>query len=282
MTPGYIVAGTAKSYVQLLFGGRLRLFVQFFHFWMIVPAAVLVLSLATLLIQIWRNRTEIAQRAPIAIRRAAAKPALRIALAWVLSYGVFLLFWLPRNTFYKLLLWPALILGCGSILAAAQMRTRGKKRLLTLWLAAQACWNFMFFVYPYSRVESNPILGFARNAAKIWSPGEMILFRTFDTDNWTIRYFTPKTVWKSLDCTGDACLSEIETERGRQAVWLDPTAIHFLKTATPATKAWLQDTVEAERTTECCGGEWPVHFLKVARRDGPGVTSPERPGQESR
>lgn len=265
MNAGYIAAGTLKSYVQLLFGGRLRLFGQFFHLWMIVPAGVLVLAFAGLTIAIWRSRVEIAQQAPIAIRRAAAMPAFRIVLAWIVPYAVFLLFWLPRNTFYKLLLWPALILCCGCVVAA-QKWVPGRRRMLTLWVAAQVCWNFLFFVYPYSRVESNPVLGFAQNAAKVWSPGEMILFRTFDTDNWTIRYFTPTTVWKSLECAGDGCLSEIESERGRHDIWLDPTAIHFLKTATPVTKAWLANNVEAGKTSECCGSKWPVHFLKVARR----------------
>lgn len=264
--PGYIAAGTLKSYVQLLFGGRIRLFLEFFHWWMVLPVALLVGALIALAVTIFRSRTEIAQRAPVMMRRAFSLPAFRIALAWTLSYAIFLLFWLPRNTFYKLLLWPALILCCGCALAGSQTWMPGRRRALTLWLTVQCCWNFLFFVYPYSKAASNPVLGFAQAAAKVWSPGETILFRTFDTDNWTIRYFTPRTVWKSLDCQAAGCLAEIDSERSREEVWLDPTAIHFLETATPETKAWLRNVIAAGDTAECCGSQWPLHFLRLPKR----------------
>ena len=263
--PAYIAAATVKSYAQLLFGGRVRLFVQFFHPWMAAPAAILLVSSLILSVKIWRSRAGLLSMSQSAFRQALTLPAFRISGAWFLSYALFLLFWLPRNTFYKLMLWPALILCAGCVLKQAPMSAFSAARGMALWLASQFCWNLIFFIYPYSRTASNQVLDFAEHASGIWAPGELVLFRTFDTDDWTIRYFTPQIVWKSLGCGGDYCISIIESERTKGTVWLDPTAIQFLETATEGTKRWLDEGRRTGIITECCGAKWPVRFLRVAQ-----------------
>ncbi len=272
INPVYIVAGTVKSYAQLLFGGRFRLFVQFFHPWMAAPAAILFVSALLLAARMWRARAGLVSKFWSALHQALTLPAFRISGAWFVSYALFLLFWLPRNTFYKLMLWPALILCTGCVLKQARMAGFSAARGMALLVASQFCWNLIFFIYPYSRTASNRVLDFAQQASRIWAPGELILFRTFDTDDWTIRYFTPQTVWESLDCSGDNCIATIESERTRGNVWLDPTAVQFLETATAGTKRWLDAGRHTGMIAECCGAKWPVRFLRVAQSRPPNTT----------
>lgn len=272
VNPAYIAAATLKSYAQLLFGGRLRLFVQFFHPWMAAPAAILLVSSLVLAVGTWRARADLASISPAALRQILALPAFRISGTWFASYGLFLLFWLPRNTFYKLMLWPALILCAGCVLKQVPGLT--VRRGMALWLASQFCWNLIFFIYPYSQTASNRILDFAEHASRIWAPGDLILFRTFDTDDWTIRYFTPQTVWKSLGCGRDDCIPIIESERAKGIVWLDPTAARFLETATEGTKSWLDQGLQTGAIRECCGAKWPVRFLRVAQSRPAKATPP--------
>jgi hypothetical protein len=277
--PGYIAAGTVKSYAQLLLGGRFRLFVQFFHIWMAVPAVILLVSSLLLVMKIWHVRADFASISPAAaVRRLLDLPAFCISGTWFVSFALFLLFWLPRNTFYKLLLWPGVILCAGCVLKRAAMRDHPITRGMTLWLATQFCWNLIFFIYPYSQTGSNRVLDFAEHASRIWIPGDLILFHTFDTDDWTIRYFSPQTAWKSLDCAGDACIALVESERAKGVVWLDPTAVQFLQNATQGTKRWLDQGRRSGAITECCGPEWSIRFLRVAQ-SRPQTRPPGRPGR---
>jgi hypothetical protein len=211
---------------------------------------------------------------PAILRQLLALPVFRISGAWFASYAVFLLFWLPRNTFYKLMLWPALILCAACVMKQITPAKFCAAGGITLWLASQFSWNLIFFIYPYSRTESNRILDFAEHISRIWVPGELILFRSFNTDDWTVRYFTPQTVWKSLDCGGDECIAVIESERSKGIIWLDPTAIQFLETATEGTRRWLQQGRQTGMIDECCGTKWPIRFTRVEKSQPPSVTPP--------
>jgi hypothetical protein len=60
---------------------------------------------------------------------------------------VFLFFWLPQNTFYRLFYLPALILLFGLLLAARPHRI---SRTLAVFVIAVALANFLFMIYPFS------------------------------------------------------------------------------------------------------------------------------------
>jgi hypothetical protein len=81
------------------------------------------------------------------------KTVLLLALVWTFLYVVFLFFWLPQNTFYRLFYLPALILLFGLLLAAKPHRI---SRTLAAFVVALALANFLFLIYPFSLYVGPP------------------------------------------------------------------------------------------------------------------------------
>jgi len=70
------------------------------------------------------------------------KTVLLLALLWTGVYVIFLFFWLPQNTFYRLFYLPALILMIGLALACGRNASRG----LAAFVIAVALANFLFVI----------------------------------------------------------------------------------------------------------------------------------------
>jgi len=81
------------------------------------------------------------------------KAVLSVSLTTIASYGLFLFFWLPYNTFYRLFYLPAIALIIGILLRGIQ-RT-GQLRL-AFSVAAIFLFNFCFDIYPQTRPAANP------------------------------------------------------------------------------------------------------------------------------
>jgi hypothetical protein len=139
------LALTLMNYLQLFFGGtghRLRFFGPF----MLVTLILLAVVLAPLLTRTLRHREE---PRLLHLRLAPTLP-LRIAVVWLATYVVFLFFWLPSNTFYKLFCLPAIIV----IMAYVLREYRGPRRYrLALLVATMALANLAFYIFPYSRPD---------------------------------------------------------------------------------------------------------------------------------
>ncbi len=216
---------TAVSYLRLFFGGRARLFVQFFGVFEALCVAALLAALAALVVQLVRGRHN------WAFKRVPASWELKLAAVWVAVYAVFLLFWLPRNTFYKLFLLPPLVYAAGCYLA----RYSGPRRFrLALFTAAVAFPNLAFSVYPNAQTEASVPLSYALRIGRQWSANTVVCYKAYVADNWYIRYFNPRTTWKRLD--GDFRLPAREAAQGRD-VWLDTTAADLIPSRGPAVDA---------------------------------------------
>ena len=168
-----------------------------------------------------------------------------MAILWAGVYVVFLFFWLPQNAFYRLFYLPALI-----VLAALVPGWRPGRRSAAL-LAAGILWNFLFFVHPHSRVESNLPLWFALGMRRDWPKGSIIYLGSFHADAWLMWYFHPQTIWKVVTA-GD--LGGLENElravyEGRGKAWADGSLVTALS-ANEAGRAWLAAHTQtgAERT----------------------------------
>jgi hypothetical protein len=117
-------------------------------------------------------------------------------------------------------------------------------------LAVALClYNFLFYIYPNSKVRENTPLALAWRANQIWT-GETVVFHvpnanafdSLDTNNRLVRYFNPKVVWQPLNF-----ITLEEFERGIQAdtsggatVWLDAAAAEKLS-ENPQAARWLAD-----------------------------------------
>ncbi len=215
---GLTVAGT----LRLFLGGRLGQMRA--EPLTIVGAAALAACLMGLAVG-WRRSRPLRFRVPPAD-----------LLLWVAVYAVFLLVWMPQNTFYRLFYLPPLLLAA----ACAVERARANRLLPWMICAALFAWNLVFAIYPQSRVENNATLSFALAQQERWPPGAPIAFHTFHPDLWTISYFNQQASWIGLDKLDLARLDESlagARQRG-QPLWLEVTAYEFLSAA-PEGRLWL-------------------------------------------
>jgi len=139
-----------RGHVRLFFGGRFNLLNGLIN----PPVIVLIISLISvagfLIFDVFRG---LLHRRWVRVFRLATrqKTVLLLSLFWVFLYVVFLFFWLPQNTFYRLFYLPALILLLGLLLASIQDRT-SKPRTLAAFVIVVALANFLFLMYPFSHL----------------------------------------------------------------------------------------------------------------------------------
>jgi hypothetical protein len=138
-----------RGHVRLIFGGRFNLLKGLINPLVIVLIISLIGITGFLIFDVFRSLLH--HRWVRAFRlETRQKTVLLLSLLWVLVYVVFLFFWLPQNTFYRLFYLPALILLLGLLLASIQDKT-SKPRTLAAFVIAVALANFVFMIYPFSR-----------------------------------------------------------------------------------------------------------------------------------
>ncbi len=194
---------TLSGTLRLFAGGKLS---------QIVPGAVTVLGILFFLTA--------AGALVLNLRRIRWTSPPADLVVWLVPYLVFLFFWMPQNTFYRLFYLPPLVLILG----------RWVLRVSPLVAAALFLWNAVFFIYPKSRVESNAPLSFALAQHQRWPPGTPIVFHRFHPDLWTISYFNQQASWIGLDRPDFKVLERglAQARAERQPLWLEGTAYDLL------------------------------------------------------
>lgn len=153
-----------RGHVRLFFGGRFNLLKGLVNPLLAVMIAAVVGTVVFVLFN-WLKSLATAilvGRLPKLRLETRQKTVLLLSLLWASVYVVFLFFWLPQNTFYRLFYVPALILLLGLLLVAAQRRA-AKPRTLAAFVIAVALANFVFMIYPFS-LEGAPNSGFTTSA----------------------------------------------------------------------------------------------------------------------
>jgi hypothetical protein len=138
-----------RGLVRLFLGGRFNLLKGLLNPVIILLFVVLVSAVAFVLFNVGRSLAMaiLVGRVPKLRLETRQKTVLLLALLWTFLYVVFLFFWLPQNTFYRLFYLPALILLFGLLLAARPHRI---SRTLAVFVIAVALANFLFMIYPFS------------------------------------------------------------------------------------------------------------------------------------
>ena len=238
-----------RGQVRLFFGGRLNLLRGLVN--PLIAMLLLCLTGAIFLFILNLSRNLGAFKLRLEMRR---KTVLLLALLWTAVYIVFLFFWLPQNTFYRLFYLPALILVLGLALASVK-EPRVETRALAAFAIAMALANFLFLIYPFSHTEKYPPLVFALQMNREWPAGTVIYYGAENSDAGLIRYFNPATRWRLLRS------SSIETiERAGGAVWLETTAIDQLR-STPEGARWLD--AHARSSRELNDSAYRISFVQV-------------------
>lgn len=257
---------TLRGHRQMFFDGSSRLFDR-----NVLTVALLILFVAAVsffAFQLARNFREIKiWRRALAAQKIYRQPVFLLCLAWTIPYLLFLFFFIPQNTFYRLFYFPAIIILIGILLAPFESLKQKRRWRLAALVVAVGLYNFLFYIYPNSKVRENTPLALALRANQVWSDKTVVFhvpnaaaFDLLDTNNRLVKYFNPPVVWKPLNFV---TLEEFEAEiqaikTGGGAVWLDASAIDKLA-ANPQTARWLADnSVQTELSV-------PAHRMKYVQ-----------------
>jgi hypothetical protein len=249
-----------RGHVRLFFGGRLN----FLH-GLVNPAIVLLIAtfavaVLLLIFTLLSNAASLKRRWRESWLAPRQKTVFLLALLWSGVYLVFLFFWLPQNTFYRLFYLPALILLLGLALSALSRSEVPRTYLTALFVAAVGLANFLFLIYPFSHIEKYPPLAFALQMQNDFYPGTVIYYASENSDLALVRYFNRQTQWKLLPARipehGSVSLPP------SPPAWLETTAIDQLS-ATAEGKQWLNTHTSPDSLRELNNGAYRIRFVQL-------------------
>ncbi|MDQ6652473.1 MAG: hypothetical protein M3Y84_06990, partial [Acidobacteriota bacterium] len=259
---GYTLRGQAR----LFFEGRINWTKGLLSFPVMLLIAVLVGLVAMLTSNVLSALPEIRLRFRLPkLVDDQFKPIAIVCLVWLVSYLLFLFFWYPYFTPYRLFyLAPVLILG--SVLLAQNERLPNRKLRINaaMFVAAMAISNFVFFILPLSHAEKFPPLSFALEMSRTWTPKAVIYYAGSNADNQLVRYFSPHTSWKVLKSDhGDSFERElVEVYQADGTVWLETSAISQIESSMNG-KAWLAAHSTPRHFKELNDGSYRMRFVQV-------------------
>lgn len=255
-----------RGQVRLFFGGRLNLLKGIMNPFIVVLIIALFSAFIFLIVELFRNLGRILSSRWLreANLMPGQKTVLLLSLAWTILYLVFLYFWLPQNTFYRLFYLPALILLFGLAISAIRNGTARSPRITAVFVAAVALANFLFLIFPFSHVEKFPPLSFALQLNREWPAGTVVYYGAKNSDEALIRYFNPSTQWRSLH---DASLETLEMEITNSlisggTVWLETTAIDQVNSTFEGAE-WLDHHTTPESWRELNDSAYRIRFVNL-------------------
>lgn len=261
---------TLRGHARLFFGGRFN-FLSGLMSPLIWLLTILLgfLSLA-LIVALIKSQTWLKSSAETTRQRLAQfRPLLLLGATWWMLYVVFLFFWIPQHTFYRMFYLPSMVLLAGALLSALKASDASAIRWRTaLAVAIIALANFLFLIYPYARVRNETPLFLAEKMNQVWSPGTVIYYAMSSTDNTLFEYFNPATTWKKLGSIGteefESELREIYGTGGD--AWLDSSAIAQLRRGDEGTKQ-LAGHTGGRPGYKLTDPAYNVNFVQIFPRD---------------
>lgn len=228
---------TVRGELKLFFEGRFNFLKETMGAFTIILLTLFAAAIVGLITETYRLARD---RDPDKLPKADGfRPLTLLCLVWASSYLIFLFFWIPKNTFYRMFYLPAFIILIG-VLAARYRIAEKRILLLPLFVALMTISNFLFFIYPYSRVRKITPLELALQMNNIWTRETVIYYSVMESDNNLIKYFNPGTIWKNLGETGTQDL-EIEIRNlysnGGNA-WIESSALEKLSRSSGGAE-WL-------------------------------------------
>ena len=245
---------TLRGQVRLFFGGRVNSLRGLMNPAIIVLLLGLVAAILFFIFNLVQNL-----RSPKLQVETRQKTVLLLSLLWSGVYVVFLFFWLPQNTFYRLFYLPALIIVLGLALASVR-NTRPKTRTFAAFVIAAALANFLFLIYPSSHAEKYPPLAFAQQLNREWPAGTVVFYMNESSDASLVRYFTPQTRWTRMHLKFmDNPNAEMrKVYNGGGTVWFETSAIDAYQS-----DQWFEKHARKETLRELNDGAYRIRFVQV-------------------
>lgn len=195
-----IFSGYVLSYVKLFAGGKFSLIRDFFSVSEVVAFVLCAACIALAVYLLRRPRP-----------RTMTEPStntVRVLWAWFATYAIFFLWWEPASAFYKLFIWPHIVLLIGIYVARSNALRQRAGGLLALAVGL-AAWNFGAFMFPHSHAAADPILALAQRIDRELPKSATVYYEAFAPDDWYLAYFAPGRIWMKLP-TGTRAPSEAE------------------------------------------------------------------------
>jgi hypothetical protein len=228
---------------------------------LVIGLLVICVALLVLLVIRWiqalRTRTE---GRLIPLREAISGDTVaRLCLVWTVVYVIFLFFWLPQHTFYRLFYLPAIVLLVGWIISRYG---RVHKHRLALFVAVMAVSNFLFSMFPTSYVEKNPPLALALDMNKVWRDGTVVYYATENTDNNLFQYFNRGTVWKPVVGLNQLRSEVSGSNSSANPIWLETSALDKIANE-PGGTEWLDQHELSTSRRELVDRAYRIRLVQV-------------------
>ncbi|MFZ0749036.1 MAG: hypothetical protein WAM70_06720 [Pyrinomonadaceae bacterium] len=225
--------------------------------------AVSLLVVLAFFARMLRRVSELKAAVATAIReRAQFKPLTTLCIIWALVYIVFLFFFIPQNTFYRLFYLPALVILAATLLATIESSPNHVRRYRAALLAAAVFFsNLTLSQYPSTQVRANPPLQLALTLNQAWPGGTTVYFASSNSDNLLVKYFNPASVW--IEASPDVLTRDVSVlpPSGRSG-WLETTLIDQLE-ATAEGKAWLDAHTLVRPEYELVNRKYRIRFRQL-------------------
>ncbi|HEY3104482.1 MAG TPA: hypothetical protein VGJ69_12895 [Pyrinomonadaceae bacterium] len=254
---------SVRSQWRTFLGGRVAFIRDLWGPAILVLASLTIAAAAAFLFMLLRHWKELKASVVFALRNSGRfKPLTILCVLWIVPYLVFLFFFIPQNTFYRLFYLPAIILLAGMIIAAAESAPNQVRRYRAALFAAVVFFaNLTFSQYPYTQPRANPPLELALKLNQIWTTGTTVYFASPNTDDSLIRYFNPGTVW--VQAAPDAITRQIqELSPSARVGWLDTTLIDQFE-STAEGKAWLEAHTAHRPDSELVNKKFRIRFRQL-------------------
>jgi len=247
-----------RGQVRLFFGGRLNSLRGLMNPVILVLLLCLIAAIFFFIFNLLQNL-----RPAKLLMATRQKTVLLLSLLWIGVYVVFLFFWLPQNTFYRLFYLPALIIVLGLALASVK-NTRSETRALAAFVIAAALANFLFLIYPSSHTEKYPPLAFALQMNHEWPTGTVVFYMDESSDVSLVRYFTPQTRWMRmhLKFMDDPNAEMRNISAGGGTVWFETSAIDAFHLNHDGVE-WFEKHARKQTLRELNDGAYRIRFVQV-------------------
>ncbi|HEX8920224.1 MAG TPA: DUF2723 domain-containing protein, partial [Pyrinomonadaceae bacterium] len=191
---------TLRGHSRLFVGGRLSFLRDLKSPFIFAMAGVTLLLAALFFFKLFRHVRELKTAFSQSLKDEGRFKSLRLlTVVWITCYVIFLFFFIPQNTFYRLFYLPAIIVLVGTFLAPYEVAQNHVRRYrVAIFAALVAVANLAFTAYPYAQVQANPPLALALELNRAWPQGTIIYFAAWNSDNSLVRYFNPQTVWREV------------------------------------------------------------------------------------
>lgn len=254
---------SVRSQWRTFLGGRVAFIRDLWGPAILVLASLTIAAAAAFVFVLLRHWKEVKSSVVFALRNSARfKPLTILCILWIVPYLVFLFFFIPQNTFYRLFYLPAIFLLAGIIIAAAESAPSHLPRYRAALFAAVVFFaNLTFSQYPYTQARANPPLELALKLNQIWTTGTSVYFASPNADDSLIRYFNPGTVW--VQVAPDVITRQIEElSPSARAGWLDTTLVDQFE-ATAEGRAWLEAHTVHRPECELINKKFRIRFRQL-------------------